>query len=173
MMILHPHILIVCLGEKAPVMEEGWDGKPEGSKFNRVKSKDPWVHYPFQNCMSFPFTKLLKKDVDTVSNDLWPSALDIKPVNAKGNPPRIFIERTDAEAEAPVFGHLIWKDPDAGKDWRQEEKGVTEDEMVGWPSPTQWTWVWALVKDREAWRAAVRGVAKSWTGLSDWTTTTL
>ena len=132
MMVLHPHILIVCLGEKALVMEEGWDGKPEGSKFNRVKSKDPWVHYPFQNCMSFPFTKLLKKDVDTVSNDLWPSALDIKPVNAKGNPPRIFIERTDAEAEAPVFGHLIWKDPDAGKDWGQEEKGVTEDEMVGW-----------------------------------------
>ena len=50
----------------------------------------------------------------------------------------IFIGRTDAEAETPIFwppdakNYLIGKDPDAGKDWRQEEKGVTEDEMAGW-----------------------------------------
>ena len=61
----------------------------------------------------------------------------IKPLNPKGNQPQIFIGKTDAVAEAPYFGHLmaiwlIWKDPDAGKDWRQEEKGMTEDEMVGW-----------------------------------------
>ena len=62
----------------------------------------------------------------------------IKPVNPKGNQPWIFIGRTDAKAEAPVLGpsdaksQLIWKDPDPGKDWRQEEKGTTEDEMVGW-----------------------------------------
>ena len=62
----------------------------------------------------------------------------IKPVNPKGNQPWIFIGRTDAEAEAPIVGpldsksQLIRKDPDAGKDWRQEEKGMTEDEMVGW-----------------------------------------
>ena len=62
----------------------------------------------------------------------------IKPVNPKGNPPWIFIERTDAEAEAPILwppdvkSWLIRKDPDAGKDWRQEEKGTTENEMVGW-----------------------------------------
>ena len=63
---------------------------------------------------------------------------EIKPVNPKGNQPWIFIGRTDAEAEAPIFwppdakSQLIGKDPDAGKDWRQEEKGTTEDEMVGW-----------------------------------------
>ena len=62
---------------------------------------------------------------------------EIKPVNSKGNQSWIFIERTDAEAEAPkiwppdVKNWLIWKDPDAGKDWRQE-KGTTEDDMVGW-----------------------------------------
>ena len=63
---------------------------------------------------------------------------EIKPVNPKGNQPWIFIGRTDAEAEAPIpwppdaNNWLIRKDPDAGKDWRQEEKGMTEDEMVGW-----------------------------------------
>ena len=63
---------------------------------------------------------------------------EIKPVNPKGNQPWIFIGRTDAEAEAPILWPpdaktwLIGKDPDAGKDRRQEEKGVTEDEMVGW-----------------------------------------
>ena len=63
---------------------------------------------------------------------------EIKPVNPKGNQPWIFIGRTDAKTEAPVLwppdvkSWLIGKDPDAGKDWRQEEKGMTEDEMVGW-----------------------------------------
>ena len=63
---------------------------------------------------------------------------EIKPVNPKWNQPRMFIRRTDAEAEAPILwppdvkNWLIEKDPDAGKDWRQEEKGTTEDEMVGW-----------------------------------------
>ena len=62
----------------------------------------------------------------------------IQPVHPKGNQSRIFIGRTDAEAEtlilwAPdVKSWLFWKDPDAGKDWGQEEKGMTEDEMVGW-----------------------------------------
>ena len=63
---------------------------------------------------------------------------EIKPVNPKGNQPRIFIGRTDAEAEAPIHwppdvkSWLIWEDPDAGEDWRQEEKRTTENEMVGW-----------------------------------------
>ena len=62
----------------------------------------------------------------------------IKPVNPKGNQPWIFIGRTDAEAEAPILwppdvkSRLIGKDPDAGKDWGQEKKGTTEDEIVGW-----------------------------------------
>ena len=63
---------------------------------------------------------------------------EITPVNPKGNQPWIFIGRTGAETEAPILwppdekSWLIGKDPDAGKDWRQEEKGTTEDEMVGW-----------------------------------------
>ena len=62
----------------------------------------------------------------------------VKPVHLKGDQPWIFIERTDAEAETPILwppdakNWLIWKDPDAGKDPKQEEKGMTEDEMVGW-----------------------------------------
>ena len=63
---------------------------------------------------------------------------EVKPVNPKGNQPWIFIGKTYAETEAPIFcppdakSRLIRKDSDAGKDWRQEEKGMTEDEMVGW-----------------------------------------
>ena len=63
---------------------------------------------------------------------------EIKPVNSKGNQHRIFTGGTDAEAVVPILwppdanNWLIEKDPDAGKDWRQEEKGMTEDEMVGW-----------------------------------------
>ena len=63
---------------------------------------------------------------------------EIQPVNSKGNQPLVFLVRTDAEAEAPILWpphgkrQLIVKDPDAGKDWRQEEKRTTEDEMVRW-----------------------------------------
>ena len=60
----------------------------------------------------------------------------IKPVSLKGNQPRVFIGRTNAEAPIlwppDVKNQLIGKDPNAGKDCRQEEKGMTEDEMVGW-----------------------------------------
>ena len=72
---------------------------------------------------------------------------EIKPVNPKGNQAWIFIGRTDAEAKTPILwppdvkNWLTGKDPDVGKDWRQEEKGKTEDEML-MASPTQWTWVW-------------------------------
>ena len=63
---------------------------------------------------------------------------EMKPVKSKGNHPWIFIGKTDADAEDPILwppdvkSWLIGKDPDAGKDWGQEEKGTTEDEMVGW-----------------------------------------
>ena len=66
------------------------------------------------------------------------SCKEIKPVYSKGNQSWIFIARTDAEAESPILwpphvkNWLFWKDPNAGKDWRQEEKGTTEDEIVGW-----------------------------------------
>ena len=63
---------------------------------------------------------------------------EIQPVHPKGDQFWIFIGRTDAEAETPILwlpdvkNWLIGKDPDAGQDWRQEEKGMTEGEMVGW-----------------------------------------
>ena len=74
---------------------------------------------------------------------------EIKQVNPKGNQSWIFIGRADTEAlilwQPDVKSQLIGKDPDAGKDWGQEEKGTTEDEMWdNWmSSPTQWTWIWA------------------------------
>ena len=73
---------------------------------------------------------------ETLENPL--DSKEIQPVHPKGSQSWIFIGRTDAEAEAPILwspdakNWLVWKDPDAGKDWRQEEKGMTEDEMVGW-----------------------------------------
>ena len=71
---------------------------------------------------------------------------------------------------------LIRKDPDANKDWRQEEKGTTEDERVGWHhrlNGYEFEQAPELVKDREAWHASVHGVSKSQTWLSDWTSTTI
>ena len=95
---------------------------------------------------------------------------ETKPVNPKGNQSWIFIGRTDAEAETPTLwppngkSWLIWKDHDAGKVWGQEEKGSTENEMVGqhhWLDGNEFQQIQEMVKDKEAWLAAVHGVAKS------------
>ena len=75
-----------------------------------------------------------------VCEDSWESLdwKEIQPVHSKGDQSWVFIGRTDVEAETPILwppyakSWLIWKDPDAGKDWRRKEKGMTEDKMVGW-----------------------------------------
>ena len=79
------------------------------------------------------WTEVLEKTLDSPLD-----CKEIQPVHPKGNQSWIFIGRTDAEVDAPILwppdvkNWLIGKDPDAGKDWRQEEKGITEDEMLGW-----------------------------------------
>ena len=95
---------------------------------------------------------------------------EIQQVHAKGNQSWIFIGKTDAEAEIPVLwptdmkNLLISKDPITGKDWRQEEKRMTEDEMVGWHhqlDDMSLSRIQELVMGREAWSTAAHGVAKS------------
>ena len=90
--------------------------------------KESWV--PTNWCF---WTVVLEKTLESPLD-----CKEIKPVHPKGNQPWIFIGRTDAEAETPILwppdgkNWLIVKDPDAGKDWRWEEKGMTENMMVGW-----------------------------------------
>ena len=99
--------------------------------------KESWV---LKNCF---WTVVLEKPLE---NPL--DCKEIKPVNPKGNWSWIFIGRTDVESETPILWPpdvkkwLIWKDPDAGKDWRREEKGMTEDEMVVWRYWLNEHWVW-------------------------------
>ena len=87
------------------------------------------------------------------------------------------VGRTAAEAETPILwppgakSWLIGKDPDAGKDWRQEDKGMTEDEMVGWHHNSMGmslSKLRELVMDREAWRAAAHGVGHDWVTELNW-----
>ena len=106
---------------------------------------------------------------------------EIKPVNPKGNKPWIFIGRTDAETEAPISwpsdvkSQLTGKDPDAGKDWGQEEKGTTEDEMVGchhWLNGHEFEQTLGNSEEQGSLVCCRPWVANSQMWLREWTTTT-
>ena len=107
---------------------------------------------------------------------------EIQPVHSKGDQSWVFIGRTDVEAETPILwpldakNRLIWKDPDAGKDWGQEEKRTTEDEMLDGITDSMdmgLGWLRESVMDKEDWRAVIHGVTKSHTRLGSPITTTI
>ena len=105
------------------------------------------------------WTMVLEKTLESLLD-----CKEIQPVHPKGVQFWVFTGRTDVEAETLILwppeakSWLIGKDPDAGKDWRQEEKRTTEDEMLGWPSPTQLTWAW--VNSRSWWWTGRPGVLR-------------
>ena len=102
---------------------------------------------------------------------------EIQPVHSKGNQPWMFFGRNDAKADTPVLwaphvkSWFTGKESNAGRDWGQEEKGTTEDEMAGWHhwlDGREFEWTPELGMDREAWHLSIHGVTKSRTRLSDW-----
>ena len=106
---------------------------------------------------------------------------EIQPVHPKGDQSWVFIGRTDVEAETPILrpphakSWLIGKVSDSGRDWGQEEKGMTEDEMAGWHhwlNGREFGWTLGVGDGQgglQVLHAVIHGITKSWTRLSDWT----
>ena len=141
-----------------------------------VMDREAWcatIHRVTKSWTRLNWTVVLEKTLESPLD-----CKEIQPVHPKGDQSWIFTGRTDAEAETLVLwspdvkNWLIGKDPDAGKDWRQEKKGKTDNEMIGWHHRLNghvFEQARKLVIDREAWNAAVHDVTKSRTLLSNWT----
>ena len=123
--------------------------------------KEDWA---LKNCCFR--TVVLEKSLESLLD-----SKELKPVNPKTKSTWIFIRRTDDEAEAPILwspdvsSWLFGKDPDAGKDWGQEEKGAMEDEVVGWHYQLNGHESEQTLGDREGWRSLV--CCSKW-GLKEW-----
>ena len=136
-------------------------------------------------CERWIITKAESQRIDAFELWCWRGLLRVPwtariTINPEGNQSWIFIGRIDAEAEAPVLwppdvkSWVKGKDPDAGKDWRQEEKGMTEGDIVGWHHQLnghEFEQALGDGKGQGSLCAAVHGAAKSQTRLSDWTAT--
>ena len=115
---------------KRCLTSEKCKSKPQRGTISQQSEWLPSSWVPKKWCL---WTVVLQKTYESPLN-----CKEIQPFHPKGNQSWIFIGRTDTEAETPIFWPpdvkkwLIWKDPDAGKDWRREEKGMTGDKMVGW-----------------------------------------
>ena len=103
---------------------------------------------------------------------------EIQPVHSEGDQPWVFIGRTDAKAETPIFwaphakNWLVGKDPDTGKDWRQKQKGMTEDELVEWHHRLdghEFEWSTGVGDGQGSLACCSQLVTKCWPRLRDWT----